>query len=196
MRDEYEAFESTYPLRPDRDFDDWRRRLETLSAANAVTREATAGGPDGRRMSDLQVVCPPISVQSVRDNVSAILDRHVLLAEIDEVHVGFCVSLPSVTDSGPLFIQVVGVAPEAQRRGIGLALLNAAAARAPQRDIALATQDGNTAARTLNERFAHAIGARIERVALGTFPDRHLGIRRGLGYRPWILRRSNPRSSR
>ena len=118
-----------------------------------------------------------------------IAEQVVLLAEIDGIHIGFCVSLRSSKDSDPLFIQVIGVAPEAQRRGVGLALLTAAAEREPQRDIALATQDSNTAARALNERFASSIDSSIRRVSLGTYRDRDLGILRGLGYRAWGIRR-------
>lgn len=118
-----------------------------------------------------------------------IAEKLVLLAEIDEVHVGFCVLLRTQENSAPLFVQVVGVAPEAQRRGAALALLTAATASEPLRDIALATQDSNTAARALNEQFARSIDSSIERVSLGTYRDRDLGIRRGMGYRVWAIRR-------
>lgn len=118
-----------------------------------------------------------------------IAERVVLLAEIDEVHVGFCVLLRTQEDSAPLFVQVVGVAPEAQRRGAALALLTAVTASEPLRDIALATQDSNIAARALNERFARSIGSSIGRVPLGTYRDRDLGIGRGMGYRVWVIRR-------
>jgi ribosomal protein S18 acetylase RimI-like enzyme len=146
-------------------------------------------------MRDLQFACSPIVVRSESDNVSMIARQLVLLAEIDEVHVGFCVSHPGAAVSDPLFIQIVAVAPPAQRRGAGLALLAAAAAREPYRDIALATQDSNVAARALTERFARSIGARIERVRLGTYRDRDLGIRRGVGYRAWFIRRPSPEPS-
>ncbi|MGL3808150.1 GNAT family N-acetyltransferase [Paeniglutamicibacter sp. R2-26] len=126
----------------------------------------------------------------MKENASKITEQLVLLAEIDGVHVGFCVSAPGLQDSDPLFIQVVAVAPEAQRRGVGLALLTAAAKREPRRDIALATQDDNVAARSLNEQFAKSIGASIRRVRLGTYRDGDLGIRRGLGYRAWVIQRS------
>jgi ribosomal protein S18 acetylase RimI-like enzyme len=116
-----------------------------------------------------------------------ITDRQVLIAEVDGVHVGFCVSVLSPEPTDPLFIQAVGVAPGARRRGIGLALMMAASEQAPERDIALATQDSNTAARRMNDRFARLIGASIRRVPLGFLPDRHLGITRGLGYRAWLL---------
>ena len=186
---QYAEFESPWPFRRDPELDVWRHRLGTLSSSEVSIREATAVGQDGRRVWDLQVECSPITVRSVRENVSMIAEQLVLLAEIDEVHVGFCVSFPGIKDSDPLFVQVVGVTPAALRRGVGLALLTAAAEREPGRDIALATQDENVAARALNDRFANSIGASILRVRLGTYRDRDLGITRGLGYRAWVIQR-------
>ncbi|WP_146067651.1 GNAT family N-acetyltransferase [Cryobacterium sp. M25] len=186
---EYEALEPTLPLRSDPEFGGWAERLMTLSSAEVSIREATADPQDGRRMKDLQVLCSPISVRSVRDNALTIAEQLVLLAEIDDVHIGFCISSPGLKASDPLFIQVVAVAPAAQRRGAGLALLTATADRGPRRDIALATQDDNTAARSLNEMFAKSIGASIRRVRLGTYRDSNLGIQRGLGYRAWVIQR-------
>lgn len=161
----------------------------TLSSSEVSIREATAVAQDGRRMKDLQVVCSPISVRSGRENASTIAEQLVLLAEIDHVHVGFCVSSPGLLASVPMFIQVVAVAPGAQRRGAGLALLTAAAERGPRCDIAFATQNDNVAARSLNEQFAKSIGASTRRVILGTYRDRDLGIQRGLGYRAWVIQR-------
>ncbi|MFJ6378052.1 GNAT family N-acetyltransferase [Pseudarthrobacter oxydans] len=140
-------------------------------------------------MKDLQAVCSPISVRSVRENVSTIIERLVLIAEVDGLHVGFCVSSPGLQDSDPMFFQVVAVAPHAQRRGVGLALLTAAAEREPRRDIALATQNDNVEARSLNEKFAKSIGASIRRVSLSTYRDCDFGIQRGLGYRAWVIQR-------
>ncbi|MFF5794506.1 GNAT family N-acetyltransferase [Paeniglutamicibacter sp. NPDC012692] len=125
----------------------------------------------------------------MKKNASTVTERLVLLAEIGGVHVGFCVSSPGPQDSDPLFIQIVAVVPEAQRRGIGLALLTKAAEREPLRNIALATQDDNGEARALNVKFAKSIGASIGRVNLGTYPDKDLGIRRGMGYRAWLIQR-------
>lgn len=186
---EYDALEPVFPLSRDPEFFGWKNQLKTLSSSEVSIREATSATQDGRRMKDLQVLCSPISVRSVRENASTITDRLVLLAEIDGVHVGFCVSFPGFEDSDPLFIQIVAVAPDAQRRGVGLALLTAAAEREPLRNIALATQDDNVAARSLNEQFANSIGASIRRVSLGTYRDCDLGIRRGLGYRAWFIQR-------
>lgn len=118
-----------------------------------------------------------------------IAQQRVLTAEIDDVHVGFCVSRPGATVSDPLFVQIVAVVPQERRRGVGQALLAASAEREPSRDIALATQDSNVAARALNERFARSIGADLGRVRLGTYLDRDLGIRRGMGHRAWVVRR-------
>lgn len=186
---EYEAFEPTFPLSRDPEFIGWTNRLTTLSSSPVSIREATAVAQDGRRMKDLQVACSPISVQSVRENVSAIIERLVLLAEIDGIHVGFCVSSPGPHDADPMFIQVVAVAPDAQRRGVGLALLTAAAKREPRRDIVLATQNDNIAAQSLNEQFAKSIGASIRKVSLGTYRDCDFGIQRGMGYRAWAIQR-------
>lgn len=186
---EYEEFESTLPFRRDPDVDRWRRQLETLPSTQVSIREAAAVLQDGRRVWDLQVECPPIYVRSVRDNVSTIAERLVLLAEVGDVHVGFCVSLVSPGAVDPLFVQVIAVAPRAQRRGVCMALLTAVAQREPHCDIALATQDSNTAARALNERFAESLGASIGRVPLGRYRDSDLGIVRGQGYRAWVIQR-------
>lgn len=171
----------------DPDLDAWREQLQTLPSSGISIREATPVAQDGRRLWDLQLECSPIYVRSVRENVSLIAERLVLIAEIDKVHVGFCVSITGPKNSDPLFLQLVGVVPAAQRRGVGLALLTAAAKRWPGRSVALATQDENAAARALNERFASSIGANIQRVRLGTYRDRDLGITRGLGYRSWVI---------
>ena len=195
LSDEYEAFDSPWPLGRDPELARWHHRLETLSSSEVSIRDATAAGQDGRRVCDLQLECSPITVRSVRDNVLMIAERNVLLAEIDEVHVGFCVSSLGSRGVDPLFVQLVGVARAAQRRGVGLALLTAAAQRNPRQIIALATQDQNTAARALNERFADSIGASIRRVRLGTYRDHDLGITRGLGYRPWEIQRPGTGSS-
>jgi ribosomal protein S18 acetylase RimI-like enzyme len=196
--DAYEKFEyAPSPARDER-FRIWRQQLRSMSSSAALLRRAAEKGQDGRRIKDLQVACSPISVRSVRDNVSMIARQEVLLAEVDGIHVGFCVSHLGASESDPLFIQLVGVASEAQQRGIGLALITAASAHEPRRDVAVATQDSNTAARALNERFARSIGASIERVKLGTYRDPDLGIVRGLGYRAWLIRRpatNRPRSS-
>jgi ribosomal protein S18 acetylase RimI-like enzyme len=186
---EYEALEPIFGLTKDLEYVRWANRLETLSSSAVSIREATAMPQDGRRMKDLQAACSPISVRSVRENVSTIIERRVLLAEIDGIHVGFCISFPGTQDSDPMFIQVVAVAPNAQRRGVGLTLLTAAAEREPRRDIALATQDDNVAARSLNEKFARSIGASIGKVNLSTYRDCDLGIQRGLGYRAWAIQR-------
>ena len=191
---EYAEYEPTLNYLRDPTLIRWRQRLENLSSSAVLVRQATADGPDGRRLWDLQLMCEPISVRSVTENVAMITERLVLFAEMDDVHVGFCVSFPGSEKSDPLFVQFVGVAPSAKRKGAALALLTAAAAREPFRDIALATQETNVAARALNERFAESIGACIRRVALGTYRDRDLRIQRGLGYRAWLIQRSQSKS--
>lgn len=186
---EFAAFESPLPFRTDLALDAWHRQLAALPSKNPSIREASATARDARRVWDLQLACPPITVRSLRHNAATIAKSLVLLAEIDDIHVGFSVSLPGPKGSDPLFVQVVAVVPEAQRRGIGLALLAAATEREPHRDIALATRDDNVAAHAMNQRFASSIGATLRRVRLGTYPDRSLGIRRGQGYRTWIVQR-------
>lgn len=186
---EYERLEPTLGLSHDPEFRRWATRVPAISSSAVLIREASAVPLNGRRMKDLQFVCSPISVRSVRENVSTIVERLVLMAEIDDIHVGFCVASPGVEDSDPLFLQVVAVAPDVQGRGVGLALLTAAAQREPRRDIVLATQDDNVAARSLNEKLAKSIGARIRKVSLRNYRDSDLGIQRGLGYRAWIIQR-------
>jgi ribosomal protein S18 acetylase RimI-like enzyme len=186
---EFDELEPTLPLRGDPSFVRWTGRLRALSSSGVSIREATPDAYDGRRMKDLQVVCSPISVQSVRNNASTIAECRVLLAEIDDVHIGFCVSALGLQDSDPLFIKVVAVAPDAQRRGAGMALLTAAAEQWPRRDIALATQNENAAARALNERFAKVMGATIRKTRLDHYRDSDLGIQRGWGYRAWVIQR-------
>lgn len=192
---EYEEFEDVFPLRDDSRFGEWTSRVEALSSSSAVLiREAAADGPDGRRMRDVQLVTERLPILEVKDNVPKIAERLVLLAEIDGVHVGFCVSSPGLQDSDPLFIQEVGVVPDARGRGIGMALLCTAAEREPRRDIALATEDNNDAAQALNTKFAKSIGANIQRVNLKTYRNRDLGISRGQGYRAWFIKRPTDES--
>ncbi|MBT2495613.1 GNAT family N-acetyltransferase [Microbacterium sp. ISL-59] len=188
--DDIEAWEPDFPLSSDPDFLKWRARLNDLGSSRVSIREATLTARDARAIRDLQVVCSPISVLQVRRNIETIAMHHVLLAEIDGLHVGYCTSSVGTIDADPLYLQVVAVAPEAQRRGVGLALLAAAASNYPERDVALATQDDNDAARALNERFAHSVGATIARERLSRFRDSDLGISRGLGYRAWVIRRA------
>ncbi len=183
------ALEPTFPLSRDPSVVGRKKQLAALSSSEVSIREASVVPQDGRRMKDLQVECSPIVVRSVHDNVSTISERLVLLAEIDGVHVGFCVSFPGPQDSDPLFIQIVAVAPNAQRRGVGLTLLTKAAEREPLRDIALATQKINVAAREMNGKFANSIGASLQQVNLGTYRDSDLGIQRGMGYRSWVIQR-------
>lgn len=187
---EYEDFDDVFPLREDPRFRGWTSRVETLSSSSAVLiREAVAEGPDGRRMRDVQLVTERLPILEVKDNIPKIAERMVLLAEVDGVHVGFCVSSPGLQDIDPLFIREVGVVPDARGRGIGMALLSAAAEREPRRDIALATEDDNDEAQALNKKFARSIGANIHRVNLKTYRNSDLGISRGQGYRAWLIKR-------
>lgn len=138
-------------------------------------------------MKDLQAACEPIDILPVQKNVETIAAKQVLLAEVDEVHAGFCVFSVGPNKTDPLFIQTIGVEPLARGRGIGFALLTAAAEREPHRDIAFATQNDNAGAHALTKRFAQAKGASRHKVKLGTYLDAHLGITRGMGYRAWLI---------
>lgn len=187
---DYAEFDDVFPLSDDPRFQWWRTQVGALSSASAVSiREAVAGAQDGRRMRDVQLVTERLPILEVKDNIPKIAEHVVHLAEIGGVHVGFCVSFPGPQDSDPLFVQEIGVVPDAQGRGIGMALLCAAAVREPRRNIALATQDNNEGAQALNKKFAKSIGANICRVSLGTYRNYDLGIQRGQGYRSWVIRR-------
>lgn len=189
MAGEFSEFDSPFPLGADPALTEWQQSLEGISSSKIAVRTASPVGSDGRKMWDLQLVCSPITVKSVSQNVQTIMRQSVFLAEVGGVHVGRCISRPGQAIGEPLYIQVVAVAPGAQRRGVGSALLSAAAEAEPKRSIALATQDENTGARAMVESFARSLGANVERVKLGTFRDSDLGISRGLGYRAWLVRR-------
>ncbi|PZF66983.1 hypothetical protein DEJ33_06880 [Curtobacterium sp. MCPF17_047] len=143
-------------------------------------------------MKALQLMCEPISVQSIQENIATISSQPVLFAELNGVHVGLCVSLLPVAATEPLFLQVVGVVEAARKRGIGIALMKAAVDEAPGRTVAFATQDTNRAAHAMNQRLATIIDGDLRAVPLGTYRDKALGIRRGLGYRAWSIDRSAP----
>ncbi|MNW30271.1 Acetyltransferase (GNAT) family protein [compost metagenome] len=186
---EYESYEPTFPYIEDVGIKEWRSRLKQLAWSAPTIREATISGEDGRKMKDLQAACEPIGILSVRKNVETIAVQQVLLAEVEGVHVGFCVSSPGPQVTDPLFVQTIGVDPLARSRGIGFALLSAAAEREPHRNIAFATLNYNTGAHASTSRFARADGSSIHKVKLGTYLDTHLGITRGMGYRVWLVRR-------
>lgn len=139
-------------------------------------------------MRDIQLACAPITPLGLRRNATTISEDSVFIAEIDRVPVGFVLAALSERHA-PLFVQVVAVVPEAQRRGIGQKLLSAAVSVAPERNIVLATQETNVAAHAMNRKFAASIGASIHRLNLGVYPDDYLGIPRSLGYRAWEIKR-------
>lgn len=163
--------------------------MRALISSQVSIRSATPTPEDARRMWDMQLACEPITVLSLHTNAQTIRDRLVFFAEIEGVHVGFCVATPGAKASDPLFVQVVAVVPAVRRRGIGRKLLAAVASEEAERDIVFATQESNDAAQAMNARFANDFGATLERVNLGLYPDRYLGIRRGQGYRAWKVRR-------
>lgn len=184
----FEELEPKLWAREDVIYQKWRAALRSLAGAPATLREALPTAADARRMRDIQLTCVPITPMPLRDNAATISEHRVLIAEIERVPVGFVLASLGPEPS-PLFVQVVAVVPEAQRRGIGLQLLSAAAALDPQRNIALATQETNLAAQAMNNRFAGSMAASIHRVNLGVYPDKYLGIRRGQGYRVWEITR-------
>lgn len=188
--DNFDAFEPTFPPSRDVAYLKWVEQLRALSTSEVSIRRAAPTGEDGLRVRDIQILCAPITVLPVSKNVTTIAAETVLLAQIDDVHVGYCHIASVRRDSAPMFVRVVAVTPAAQRRGVGLALLTTAAGLQPRHDIALATQDGNAAARAMNEKFAELIGASIRRVSLGTYRNSDLGIRRGDGYRVWLIERA------
>lgn len=139
----------------------------------------------------MQLDCDSLNIQSVEDNVSRIAQQHVFVAEIADYPVGFCCVLAGQTDSAPLFIQLVAVVPSARRRGVGLALVSAAASWQPQRNIAMATLDDNVDARRLNDRLAQSIGGNIQRVPKSRFSPSDLGFTRGERHRSWLIDRQH-----
>lgn len=170
-------------------FGAWKQGLEALPPSEILVRKAEQTAQDGRWMRWMQADCESTNIHSVEDNVSKIGQQLVLLAEIADFPVGFCCVLAGRTDPDPLFIQLVAVVPSARRRGVGLALLSAAAEWQPQRNIAMATLDDNVDARRLNERFAQSIGGNIQRVPAGRFRPSDLGFAPGERHRPWIVDR-------
>ncbi|KHL04492.1 hypothetical protein LK10_04970 [Sinomonas humi] len=163
--------------------------MEALPPSEVLIREAEETAQDGRWMRWIQAGCESTYIQSVEYNVSKIAQQFVLLAEIADCPVGLCCVAAGRTDSDPIFIQLVAVVPSARRRGVGLALLSAAAGWQPQRDIAMATLDDNVAARRLNKRFAQSIGGDIQRVPVRRFRPFDLGIAPGEHHRPWMIDR-------
>ncbi|NHW49258.1 MULTISPECIES: GNAT family N-acetyltransferase [unclassified Paenarthrobacter] len=167
----------------------WKQRLEASHTADFLIREAEQTEDDGRNMRWVQADCESTNIHSVESNIAKIGQQLVLLAEIADYPVGFCCVLAGRTSSDPLFIQQVTVVPLAQKRGIGLALLNAAAEWQPERNIAMATLDDNGAARRLNASFARSIGGRLQRVPLRRFRRSDLGFASGERHRPWMIDR-------
>ncbi|WDF33724.1 GNAT family N-acetyltransferase [Arthrobacter agilis] len=184
----FEELEPKIWARHDVIYQNWCAALLSLADAPATVREALPTAADARRMRDIQLACVPITPMPLRDNAATISGHRVLIAEIERVHVGFVLASLGPEPS-PLFVQVVAVVSEAQRRGIGQQLLSAAAALEPQRNIVLATQETNLAAHALNKRFADSMAASIHKVNLGVYPNKYLGIRRGQGYRVWEIER-------
>lgn len=184
-----ESFEPTFPLTRDVEFVEWQRELKRLSWSGLKIREADSSGEDGRKMKDLQVSCEPLGVLSILRNIETIATHRVLFVEECGVHVGFCVSSLEAECTDPIFIQTIGVVSEGQHRGIGVALLESATSREPNRDIALAAQKDNAGAFVLAKKFAMSIGASVQKVKLGTYADDYLGITRGIGYRILVIRR-------
>lgn len=170
-------------------FGAWKQALEALPPSEVLIRKAEQTAQDGHWMRWIQADCESTNIHSVEHNMSKIGHQLVLLAEVVDYPVGFCCLLASGTNSDPLYIQLVAVVPSARRRGVGLALLSAAAGLHPERNIAMATIDDNVAARRLNERFAKSIGGNIQRVPVSRFRPSDLGFTRGERHRPWMIDR-------
>lgn len=137
----------------------------------------------------MKASCQSTNIRSVEENVSRIGQQFVLPAEIADHPVGFCCVLAARTNSDPLFIQLVTVVPFVRRRGLGTALLSAAAEWQPQRNIAMPTLDENVAARRLNERLAQSIAGNIQRIPTGRFRPSDLGYSPGERHRRWMINR-------
>lgn len=170
-------------------FGAWEQGLEGLPPSKVRIRETEPTKPDGRWMQWMQASCESTYIQSVEYNLSTIEQQLILLAEIADYPVGFCFALAGRTLSDPLFIQLVAVVPLARRRGVGLALLSAAAGHEPHRSIAMATLDDNVPARNLNERFAKSIGGNLHRVPIRRYRQTDLGFAQGERHHPWIVDR-------
>jgi len=167
----------------------WQDRLAALSSSDVTIRMATPTAEDGKWMRWMQADSESAYIHGVEDNVTQIGKQLVFFAEISNQPVGFCRAVAGRTDSDPIFIQLVAVVPLARRRGVGRALLFAAAEREPRRDIAMATLDTNDAARRLNETFAVLIGATIRRVPKRQYRRTDLGFAEGELHRTWIIER-------
>jgi len=80
-------------------------------------------------------------------------DRHVLVAELDGARVGYV-----VVAEDPRAIDLIAVAPEARRRGVGVALVRAAIAERPREPTSVVTQARNVGA----QRLYHSQGFRLQ----------------------------------
>ena len=167
----------------------WKERLASLPLSGPVVRETMRTVGDGQSMQWIQAVDESAYINDVDGNISTMSEKTVMLAEVDGIPVGFSVSLLGRWDPQTLFVQRVLVAPLARRRGIGLALLTAAAEQHPGRDIAVAALDENDAVHKLNHRFAESIGASIRRVPVRTYARTDLGFAQQESHRPWVIER-------
>lgn len=183
------VFGSSSPYEEPR-FGAWKQKIEDSPAAAVRSRAAEPTVEDGRWIRWIQADCESTNIQSVEYNLSKIQQQLVFLAEIADQPVGFCWALVGRANSDPLFIQLVAVVPAARRRGAGLALLSAAAAREPERSIAVATLDDNLAAHNLNNSFAKSISAEIQRVPVRRYRRTDLGFAEGERHRPWLIERA------
>ncbi|MDQ1175003.1 GNAT superfamily N-acetyltransferase [Microbacterium testaceum] len=172
-------------------FDEWQRKLEVLPPGEARVRDAHPTVQDAKWMRWMQADSESANIQDISSNIVSIQEKTVLIAEVRDCAVGFCQAVTGRSLHDPLFVQMVAVIPTAQRRGVGLALLKAAAASESSRDIVVATLDGNTAARAMNERLALSIGLPIGRVPIKSYRRSDMGIGPGEKHRPWRIQRDS-----
>lgn len=140
-------------------------------------------------MQWIQAECPELFIQLVKDNVAKITKRFVFLAEMDDCPVGLCIASVGRYSPEHLFIQRVGVVPQARRRGAGIALLVAAANEEPAKNIAGATAAGDKPAQAVHRKLAAHLGSELRNVRRGTFTPTDLGIVRGESHVPWVIDR-------
>ncbi|OZD39002.1 hypothetical protein CH252_31060 [Rhodococcus sp. 06-1477-1B] len=170
-------------------FDQWQGELKTIDAVGVRVRLAEPVPEDGKWMRWMQADSESATIQSVEFNVASITTKTVFLADVGGWPVGFCRAVAGRSLSDPLFVQMIAVVPAARRRGVGLALLAAAASSQPDRDVVMATLDDNTAARAMNERFARSLGLEIRRVPIRSYRRSEMGLGPGEKHRPWLIER-------
>lgn len=182
-------FEETSPY-SDPAFETWQQRLRNLSPEAPHVRVAMPTVHDGQSMRWLQMTSQSMYIHSVGGNITTITKKLVLLAEIANYPVGFCVAAVGRYAPEYLFIQRVAVDPLVRRRGIGVALLRAAVREKPDKHIAGATLDDDAATHALNQKLATSLGATVEVAPHRRFTRTDLSLGQGEIHRPWVIKLS------